>query len=495
MSITIEQLRHEASQIEEATRQGENTQLRVGGLFQDVIDFIAQIPITETVLGPLLQALNNSELLNPGDGQTLTFSIMKDGWTFSDAITQLQIKQNQISATVTSNYEEFLRVKDLLQAEVDATDQRVRNYKTDYDNSQIEYHTWQSQTDTSIGQFAAAFTVDGRMVSMSEMVQTAYDIEVSVTNNKEAADAAFSKLFNLTGLDYEDPEQAYTASWLYQNRQGIYGAAATFDEAGNILQSSKLSVTVAGINADISNVDGRCTSIQADINGLTTRVTNTEGTYSSIIQESTRLAGLITTLDGIVAGLEVTAVKKDSGGYITNAKLSADNIDFHFTEASTFYSGDDPVMVIDSNGNLSITGNFIGGNITGTVGIGAGTAKLYIQPYGTNGAELIGMRDGATLMQLGFYNEEVACLDLKTGSQRALLLPRSLTLEGYGNSVYLQVGGTDTRASFEAGDGIVQIGCSSNGKALLRSTEGWKSESEARSGEVYMDDSNILKVK
>ena len=81
MSKTIEQLRHEASQIEEATRQGENTQLRVGGLFQDLIDFIAQIPVTETVLGPLLQALNNSNLIDPGDGQTLAFSIMKDGWT------------------------------------------------------------------------------------------------------------------------------------------------------------------------------------------------------------------------------------------------------------------------------------------------------------------------------------------------------------------------------------------------------------------------------
>ena len=287
MSKTIEQLRAEASIIEEATRQGENTQLRVGGLFQDIIDFIAQIPISETILGPLLQALNNSGLINPGDGQTLTFSLMKDGWTFSDALTQFQLKLGQISSTVTSNYEAFIQTRDMLQREVDATDQRVRSYKTDYDNSQIEYATWKSQTDTSISQYAVAIDKNtGDIISISGRVDTAYDQLDFVTNNLEAADKALEKLFNLTGLDYEDPEEAYTASWLYKNRQGIYGAAATFDESGNIIQSSVLGADIRGIRADVSNVDGRVASLRIDVDGITTRVTNVEGTYSSIQQDN-----------------------------------------------------------------------------------------------------------------------------------------------------------------------------------------------------------------
>ena len=41
MSKSIEQLRALAAQIEEAYRQGENTQVRVGGLFMDIIDFMS----------------------------------------------------------------------------------------------------------------------------------------------------------------------------------------------------------------------------------------------------------------------------------------------------------------------------------------------------------------------------------------------------------------------------------------------------------------------
>ena len=273
MIKTIEQLRAQAAQIEEAVRQGENTQIRVGGLFMDVIDFIGQIPVTETVLGPLLQALNNSELLDPGDGQTLTFSLMKDGWTFSDALTQLQVRMGQITSTVTSNYEAFLKARDSLQGQIDNTDQRVRGYKTEYDNSQLEYATWKSQTDTTIAQYAVAIDKNTNdIVSVSGRVDTAFDQLDFVTDNLNASDKALQKLFNLTGLDYDDPDESYSASWLYKNRQGIYGAAANFDADGNILQASKLQVTVAGIEQSVSNVDGRVTTLKQTVDGLSSSV-------------------------------------------------------------------------------------------------------------------------------------------------------------------------------------------------------------------------------
>lgn len=337
MSKTIEQLRAQASQIEEATRQGENTQIRVGGLFQDIIDFIGQIPINETALGPLLTALNNSGLIEPSDGQSLVFSIMKDGWTFSDALTQLKISQQGIEQTVTSNYEAFLSVKDQLQREIAATDQRVRNYKTDYDNSQLEYSTWKVQTDTQIAQYAVAIDKNtGDIASISGRVDTAFDQLDFVTNNLEASDKALNNLLDLTGLNYTDPPGSYSASWLYKNRQGIYGAAANFDEDGNILQSSVLAVTVDGINADIRNVDGKYTTIQADVNGLKSRVGSIEGTYSEILQEEGRIRASVNTLDGRVGSLEVgvtTFVTHDELGneverQITSLNVSANQINF-----------------------------------------------------------------------------------------------------------------------------------------------------------------------
>ena len=274
MSKSIEQLRALAAQIEEAYKQGENTQVRVGGLFMDIIDFMSTIPAMQTVLGPLLQALNNSDLINPSDGQTLTFSLMKDGWTFSDALTQLQIKLGQISSTVTSNYNAFLQTKDLLQREIDSTDERVRGYKTEYDQSQIEYATWKSQTDTSIAQYAVAIDKNtGDIISISGRVDTAYDQLDFVTNNLEASDKALNNLLDLTGLQYEDPEGSYTSSWLYKNRQGIYGAAATFDDQGNIIQDSVLSVTVNGISSKAENALGQVTLVTQTVGLLQAEVT------------------------------------------------------------------------------------------------------------------------------------------------------------------------------------------------------------------------------
>ena len=294
MSKSIEQLRALAAQIEEAYRQGENTQIRVGGLFMDIIDFMSTIPAMQTVLGPLLQALNNSDLINPSDGQTLTFSLMKDGWTFSDALTQLQIKLGQISSTVTSNYNAFLQTKDLLQREIDSTDERVRGYKTEYDQSQIEYATWKSQTDTSIAQYAVAIDKNtGDIISISGRVDTAYDQLDFVTNNLEASDKALNNLLDLTGLQYEDPEGSYTSSWLYKNRQGIYGAAATFDDQGNIIQSSVLGVTVNGVESRVSNAEGKVSLISQTVDQISSRMTNAEGNISSITQTVDSISSVV----------------------------------------------------------------------------------------------------------------------------------------------------------------------------------------------------------
>lgn len=299
MSKTIEQLRAEAALIEDAVRQGENTQVRVGGLFQDIIDFIAQIPITETVLGPLLQALNNSELINPGDGQTLTFSLMKEGWTFSDALTQLQIRLGQISSTVTSNYEAFLQAKNLLQAEVAATDERVRNYKTEYDQSQLEYATWKSQTDTSISQYAVAIDRNTRNIaSISGRVDTAFDQLDFVTNDLDAAEKNLGKIFDLVGMNLSDEP---SASWLYKNKDGIYGAAATFDASGNIKDLSTLDLTIKGFNTRVTNAEGQISQINQTVDSIQLAVAGGQqqiNTINKAINGDAQNPGIIDRLTG-----------------------------------------------------------------------------------------------------------------------------------------------------------------------------------------------------
>lgn len=463
MSKTIEQLRAEASQIEEATRQGENTQIRVGGLFQDIIDFIGQIPVTETVLGPLLTALNNSELINPGDGQTLTFSLMKEGWTFSDALTQLQIKLGQITSTVTSNYEAFIQVKDQLQREVDATDQRVREYKTEYDQSQIEYATWKSQTDTSISQYATAINkVTGDIISISGRVDTAYDQLDFVTNDLEAADKAIGKIFDLAGMNLSDEP---SASWLYRNKDGIYGAAATFDAEGNIKNLSKLQVTIDGINTEVSDVkgnmsyitqtvdtisqtvrsyDGRISEISQTADAINARVTDLSGKYSNLKLDVNSISATVydtekglgavyvtansainrvETLEGTVAEMGVKVITVDNIQR-TLATIKANILDFDFTDVWTVSSNGKEVMRLNTNGDLSISGKLYGEIVNGTV-IGTGVKNMYIEGL-SDGARLVGKDDGEVVLSLGFNNIGEGAM-----YKPSLLLGRSTISEQY----------------------------------------------------------------
>lgn len=379
MSKTIEQLAILAAQIEEATRQGENTALRVGGLFSDIVDYLATLHLNDITLGPLLTSLNNSGLLEPSDGQTLAFSIMDDKWKYSDAITQLKLSIRGIEQTVASNYRAFLQVKDELEAQVNATDKRVREYKTEYDQSQIEYATWKSQTDTSISQYATAINkMTGDIISISGRVDTAYDQLDFVTNDLEAADKAIGKIFDLAGMDLSDEP---SASWLYKNKEGIYGAAATFDTQGNIKSQSKLGVTVNSIQSEVSNATGQVSLISQTVEQISARVTDLSGKYSDLKidvngitstvydpevgnsvlkQRADDMRMQIETIDGRTADMGIY-VQKDGDGYITNARIRADRINLEgYTTINEGFS-------VDKHGNVTMNDCTVNGTFHGKI--------------------------------------------------------------------------------------------------------------------------------
>lgn len=360
MSKTIEQLAILAAQIEEATRQGENTALRVGGLFSDIVDYLATLHLNDITLGPLLTSLNNSGLLEPSDGQTLAFSIIDDKWKYSDAITQLKLSIRGIEQTVASNYRAFLQVKDELEAQVNATDQRVREYKTEYDQSQIEYTTWKSQTDTSISQYATAINkMTGDIISISGRVDTAYDQLDFVTNDLEAADKAIGKIFDLAGMNLSDEP---SASWLYKNKDGIYGAAATFDADGNIKNLSKLSVTIDGISTEVRNVEGNVSSIKQAVDSIQLAVAADDRqikTLSETINGSEGHPGILDRLGNAESGIS---------GYAESASWIQQNRDSITATVGYF----------DSNGKLLSTAGLV------TRGDYAG---LFAQYYNATGVE------------------------------------------------------------------------------------------------------------
>jgi hypothetical protein len=188
--------------------------------------------------------------------------------------------------------------------------------------------------------------------------------------------------------------------------------------AENETDIGQLQVTAQQITASVSSltttVNGHTTSIgqlQITANSLTASVTTIEDTVNghttsigALEIESNRVSNRVTVIEGdYVKEAEITLmVKKDANGYISNALIKADIIDFTFTQSTNFNSGGQTVMNIDSSGNLWIAGEYKGGSITGQITVGTGTNKMYIQPNASNGADLVGYSGATEVLKLGF---------------------------------------------------------------------------------------------
>lgn len=167
---------------------------------------------------------------------------------------------------------------------------------------------------------------------------------------------------------------------------------------------SSLTTTVNGHTTSIgqltitaNNLTASVTSVESTVNGHTTKIGQLEIT-------DTQISNRVTVIEGdYVKEAEISLmVKKDSSGYISNALIKADIIDFTFTRSTNFISNGTTVMNINSSGDLWILGEYKGGSITGQITVGTGTNKMYIQPNASNGADLVGYSGATEVLKLGF---------------------------------------------------------------------------------------------
>jgi hypothetical protein len=169
--------------------------------------------------------------------------------------------------------------------------------------------------------------------------------------------------------------------------------------SGLVSQVSSLSLTVGSINLSVQSLSTTVNGDGTQGSGLVSRVSSLELTESSISQRVSVIEG------DYVKEAEISLmVKKDGNGYISNASIKADNIDFTFTRSTNFISNGTTVMNINSSGDLWILGDYKGGSITGNITIGTGTNKMYIRPNEADGAELVGFNGNTQLIELGFYS-------------------------------------------------------------------------------------------
>ena len=267
----------------------------------------------------------------------------------------------------------------------------------------------------------------------------------------------------------------------------------------NISQSvSNISDEVDAVSGTVTTHTSQISTLRTDLNGISATVTadhTTLGTHTTQIgslQVTTNsISGRVTAIEGdYVKEAEISLmVKKDSNGYISNASIKADNIDFTFTRSTNFISNGTTVMNINSRGDLWIKGNLKGGNIQGnyTVGTTGNRMEIYVDEVHQGYITTSGIR--------GYDSNGNILLDLR-------VLGTSVS----NNSGYLYLYSSDGRHSIldirsvsftpSNGGGVLTFGYDSNGKVYIYAPKSsWPSLSGSTLvGQVYLDN-GYLRVR
>lgn len=275
-----------------------------------------------------------------------------------------------------------------------------------------------------------------------------------------------------------------------------------YDEGGKlaeystqIIQTEKnitlLAQRVTDDETDIADLTVQAQQITASVSSLTTTVNDHTQRIGELVIKDNEISQRVSIVEGdYVKKAQISLmVTKNEQGYISNALVSADKINFVFTDAVTWYwqSKDDANkrMGLDGGGNLWIAGEYRGGTITDNVTIGTGTNNMVIRPRGTNGAELVGLVNNNTTIRLWFQGGDTGMLDL-TGSHFSA---------SYWDAGFLTYRTGSSGSAFAIsmdGTGKIHIGSYANQGSMVV----WpRSRDDVEIGQVFLGNDEILRVK
>lgn len=275
-----------------------------------------------------------------------------------------------------------------------------------------------------------------------------------------------------------------------------------YDEGGKlaeystqILQTEKnitlLAQRVTDDETDIADLTVQAQQISASVSSLTTTVNGHTQSIGQLEITANQVSQRVTVIEGdYVKNAQILLmVTKNDDGYISNALVNADDINFVFTDAVTWYwkqqSEANKRMGLDSNGDLWISGQYRGGTITDNVTIGTGTNNMVIRPRGTNGAELVGLVNDSTAIRLWFQGGDTGALDLAGSHFSASYWDAGFVTYRTGSS------GGAFAISMD-GTGKIHIGSYANQGSMAV----WpRSRNDVEIGQVFLGDDEILRVK
>ena len=331
----------------------------------------------------------------------------------------------------------------------------------------------------------------------------------------------------ITGLySKATPEQATTTlfSQVKKDTQDI--AAIIVNATGDSSEvdiATKFARWKAGLVVQ-SDLAGARASLLATMDekdaasALVLEQTISESSASLLAIMNGKVAGLVTKadFDGAMAQVvaksdynaaSITAMINNSGSEI---KLNADKINFTFTQATNFISGDKTVMSLDGQGNLSLTGEITAtkGSITGDMTIGSGTKKMIIVPS-NDGAKIIGKSGDTEVLSLGFYDTTSSHNpQLRIGSSH--IGAESAQFRGYPNgrlgTVDIEadgLGGSSIHTYYYGSDGVVNLTLGSFDKFVVIRAYDYGGEhhmwptsiNQVKVGGVYVESDGIMRVR
>ncbi len=282
--------------------------------------------------------------------------------------------------------------------------------------------------------------------------------------------------------------------------------------SGHTTQIGQLQVTAQEISASVSSltttVNGHTSQIstlRTDLNGISATV---QSDHTTLGQHTTKIGQLEVTTGGIsqrVTVIEGDYVKnaqislmvtKNAQGYISNALIDADDINFVFTDAVTWYwqqqSEANKRMGLDADGNLWISGQYRGGTITDNVVVGTsgGEMEIYSDEVVTGSLKKSGLRGvvgSNTVLDLGFtrLNSELSPYFMMHGTAPFITQPVTMTMHPYSMSIGIDSGNA------------IRFGIGPTGKIEISGSwpSAWPSRDEVGVGDVFVGNDEILRVR
>ena len=266
-----------------------------------------------------------------------------------------------------------------------------------------------------------------------------------------------------------------------------------------IVQTEKnitlLAQRVTDDETDIADLTVQAQQISASVSSLTTTVNGHTQSIGQLEIKANQVSQRVTVIEGdYVKNAQISLmVTKNAQGYISNALIDADDIDFVFTDAVSWYwqskAEANKRMGLDSNGDLWISGQYRGGTITDNVNVGTTGNKMQIYTdetispqTGYKKSGIRGVNGSTTLLDLGFGDNNYPMMTLRAptwaGSPQVTHYP-GFSRYSYG-LYYAEFG------MVSSGDGRIHI---------YAPLQAWPNRDQVTIGAVFVGNDEILRVR